>query len=656
MRVDGFEVGVLGPLEVRRAGASIELPRGRSRALLALLALDAGRTVSTERLVDELWGASPPATVVTALHGLVSGLRKHIEPDRAAGESARLLFTRPPGYLLDIPPERVDAHRFSALVRRAATVPTDERAALLREALSLWRGPALADVVIAGPAIAEATALEELRLAAYEECIDADLALGRHRYLIGEIEALTAEHPFRERLHGQLMLAHYRSGRQTDALGVWRRTRTTLVEQVGVEPGPGLRRLHRAILEQDPVLDLTTADPTGNASDESAREIAARAGELLAAAGSRVYDRHYDAVTAEELFSRAELLLPRDHPRRDDVVDRIPEIYLILGRHGDADARLKRSLVEARHRGDTLRESHLRLERSRIQLIIGPDPISMEEIEAVGTQACKYAREAGDDALVSQACYVLGLIELRRGRVRRMEELARRGLVAAERSGSPRERLASRWWLALALVEGPTPTDDAIAECEELAELGTAQHFGVLTELARLHVTRGAHDIARDHIARAERDLQRRPGMLRPTMFVGQRAAEVEIAAGDPEGAEPHLRAALALADKLGEDDQRAQLAAKLARVLSERGHTREAAELAHRSRRTAPSESATAQVLWRVAMAAVRSASADHVAARELLEEASALIPDELELLAAALETQLAGLPPPTRKHPEHE
>lgn len=644
MRLDeGLEVGLLGPLEVRRAGASVELPRGRSRALLALLALRAGQTVPTERLIDELWGASPPATVVTALHGLVSGLRKRLESDQAGDGRPRLLLTRAPGYLLDIAPERVDAHRFRSLVRRATAVPTDERAVLLREALALWRGPVLADVVLAGPTAADAVDLEQLRLGAYEERIDADLALGRHRDLIGEIDALVTEHPFRERLYGQLMLAHYRSGRQTDALDVWRRARTTLVEQIGVEPGPGLRRLHQAILEHDPALDPETAEPRGSVADDSARDLAARAGELLAAAGSRVYERHYDAGTAEELFSRAELLLPMDHPQRDDVADRISEIYLMLGRHGDADGRLKRALVKARQRGDPRRVSHLRLELARIQLITGPDPIPMDEIEAVGLAALEDAEEAGDDTAVSRAAYVLGLIELRRGRINRMEELARRGLEAAERSGSVRERLAMRWWVALPLVEGPTPIHIAITECEKLAGVGTDEHVGVLTELARLHAIRGAHDVAHAYIARAQKHLEQRPGLRRPTMFVALRAAEVESAAGAPERAEPHLRTALALADDLGEADLRAQLAAKLARVLVARGHTREAAELAHRSRRTAPSESVTAQVLWRAAMADVAWASADQAGARKLLEQAIGLLPDELELLATDLRTQLA-------------
>src|SRR5688572_15292940 len=137
------EFRLLGPIEVRDARGPVELPKGRSRPLLALLALRAGQTVSVDQRIDELWGPSPPATVVTALHGLISGLRKCIEPDRGEADP-RLLVTRPPGYALAVPLEWVDAHRFQALLHRARLVPVGERATLLHEALALWRGPALA--------------------------------------------------------------------------------------------------------------------------------------------------------------------------------------------------------------------------------------------------------------------------------------------------------------------------------------------------------------------------------------------------------------------------------------------------------------------------------------------------------------------------------
>lgn len=638
--MDGrVDVSLLGPTEVCDAhGGPIELPRGRSRALLALLALSPRRVVSTDRLIAELWGTSPPATVVTALHGLVSVLRKHIEPTPTRGEPPVLLLTRAPGYLLDVAPDQIDVHRFRRMVRDARRAGVEERIELLRAALSVWRGPALADVEFAGSASSEALALEELRLVAHEDLVDAQLRLGRHRDLIGELGTLISAHPLRERLYAQLMLAHYRSGSQGDALEVWRRARAVLVEELGVEPGPGLRRLHRAVLEQDPALELVAPEVSPRPADGAAQDEAARAGKLLAAAGARVFDHHYDAATAEELFSCAVGLLPADHPRRQDVADRIPGLHLMLGRPDDADASLQRSLIEARRQGDARRESYLRLERARFQLIAGPDPIPMAEIEDVARRALAIAEEAGDDSVVSQVCYVLGLMDWRRGRIRTMERWSRRGVATAERSGSQRERLASRWILALALVEGPTPVDDALAECKELAELGVDPHLGVLTEVARLHALRGEHEVAAHVIQRARDELGRRPGMRRPAMFVAQRAAEVLLLAGEPWGAEPHLRTALALADGLGEAEQRAQLAAKLALVLVGRGGLDEAAELAHRSRHTAPAESVRAQVLWRAAMAAVRSALGAEVEGRRLAGEASSLVHGEMILLAAEI------------------
>jgi tetratricopeptide (TPR) repeat protein len=362
-------------------------------------------------------------------------------------------------------------------------------------------------------------------------------------------------------------------------------------------------------------------------------------------AGSRVYDRHSDAGMAQELFSQAELLLPAGHPQHDLVDDRLTETSLMFGRHHDADNRLKSALIESRRTGDRRRTSHLHLERARIQLITGPDPIPMDELGSIATVALAEARSGNDDTLASQACYALGLIELRRARPRRMEEVARDGLAAAERSGSLRERLAARWWLALALVEGPTVVDDAMTQCMELAELDRTPHPGVLVEVARLHARRGDHDQARDNIERAELFLAQRPELRRPSMFVAQRAGEVEISAGDAARAEHHLRKALALADQFGEADQQAQLAAKLAEVLCQRGNVSEAAGLARKSRRAAPTESIPAQALWRSAEAAIQSASQSHAAARPLLSEAIALVPEDARRLAAHLQSRWAQL-----------
>ncbi|HSI79720.1 MAG TPA: BTAD domain-containing putative transcriptional regulator [Solirubrobacterales bacterium] len=240
----------------------------QQRAVLALLLLNANEVVSRDRIIDELWGADPPATAAKLVQLYVSRLRKAIASDPAA--AGDVVVTRTPGYLLQVDPDQLDLDRFERLVaegRRALREgrhrEADER---LREALALWRGPPLADFTFELFAEVEIGRLEELRLEALEDRIEADLALGRGD-LVGELESLIARHPLREKLRGQLMLALYRSGRQSEALEAYRDTRGTLVDEVGVEPGPDLRRLERAILAQDPALDHR--DVTEAASERS---------------------------------------------------------------------------------------------------------------------------------------------------------------------------------------------------------------------------------------------------------------------------------------------------------------------------------------------------------------------------------------------------
>ena len=242
---------ILGPLEVSRDGAAVSVGARKQRAVLALLLLNANRVVPTERLIDELWGDSPPETARSALQVYVAALRK------ALGGEGSPLRTSAPGYVLDVEPGALDLDRFVAL-RAESQAAADEkrRSALLREALELWRDTPLADLS-AEPFAATAVArLEEQRLETLEQRIDADLALGRHASLVPELEALVAEHPYRERLRAQLMLALYRSGRQADALDAYRTARRTLDDELGLEPGPALRELEAAILRHDPRLSL----------------------------------------------------------------------------------------------------------------------------------------------------------------------------------------------------------------------------------------------------------------------------------------------------------------------------------------------------------------------------------------------------------------
>jgi DNA-binding SARP family transcriptional activator len=269
--VDKTDFRILGPLEVTDGVRLVDVTGATQRALLAILLLHAGEAVSTDRIMDDLWGDEQPETGSAALRVRVSQLR------RALGSAGELLVTRAPGYALTLTPDQVDLGRFERLVDAGSTaLAGDDPAAAvehLQAALALWRGPPLADFTYAPFAQAAIVRLEELRLAAIELRIDAQLALGDHARLTGELQALALEHPLRERLWGQLMLALYRDGRQADALEAYRAARRRLVDEIGLEPGPELQDLERRILAQDPSLSAARA-----ALPASARAILVLAG------------------------------------------------------------------------------------------------------------------------------------------------------------------------------------------------------------------------------------------------------------------------------------------------------------------------------------------------------------------------------------------
>src|SRR4051794_8711759 len=247
------EFRLLGPLEAVVDGVPVVLGPPQQRAVLALLLLNANEVVSRDRIVDELWGERPPTTAAKLVQVYVSALRKLLDPDRD------LLITRAPGYLLRVEAEQMDLQRFERLVGEGGTALAGGSAAAagerFGEALALWRGPALADLAVAPFAQAEIGRLEEWRLDAVCDRIETELALGRSG-VVSELEALIAEHPLRERLRAQVMLALYRSGRQAEALAAYQDARRALVDGLGIEPGRQLRELEQAILRQDPSLDL----------------------------------------------------------------------------------------------------------------------------------------------------------------------------------------------------------------------------------------------------------------------------------------------------------------------------------------------------------------------------------------------------------------
>lgn len=252
-----LEFRILGPLEVLDDDRPVRLGGAKQRATLAILLLHANRVVSVERLADDLYAGAPPVTAVTQVQRQVSELRKVL--------GAAAIETRSPGYLLHVEPEHLDLDRFEratydadqALERGEARAAADQ----LEHGLALWRGAPLADLAYESFARTAIERLDELRLVALEQRFEAELALGGHLAVLSDLEALVWEHPLRERLRGQLMLALYRAGRQAEALDVYRKTRELLVGELGIEPSRALQELERRILTQDTTLDVTSERP-----------------------------------------------------------------------------------------------------------------------------------------------------------------------------------------------------------------------------------------------------------------------------------------------------------------------------------------------------------------------------------------------------------
>ena len=270
-----LDIRILGPLEVSDEAGPIALGGQRQRALLAMLALEPSRVVATDRLVDLLWGEDAPKTALASLQNGVAQLRKVLGAD--------VVETRAPGYVLRIEPEQVDACRFERALADARRLPAPERRERLAAALGMWRGPALAEFAFQSFSQSEMRRLDELRLAALEARIDADLELGHHGDVIGELEGLVAEHPLREGFLRQLMRALYRAGRQAEALDVYQAARTRFVDELGIEPGPALRQLQAEILRHE--AGLAAAEPRAAADDEGEIVKALLAGRVVPVIG-----------------------------------------------------------------------------------------------------------------------------------------------------------------------------------------------------------------------------------------------------------------------------------------------------------------------------------------------------------------------------------
>jgi predicted ATPase/DNA-binding SARP family transcriptional activator len=316
----GVEFRILGSIEVGDGGQHVDLGGLRERTLLARLLLAAGQVVSADRIAEDIWAGGPPPQAAATLRVYVSRLRRALGPAGAAA-----VQTQPPGYRLQLEPGQLDADRFASLAASARADLAAGRpaaaAAGMTAALALWRGPALGDIADLAFAQADVARLEEARLAALEDRIEADLACGRHASVAGELDGLAHEHPLRERLCGQRMLALYRCGRQADALTAYAELRAQLADELGIDPNPALLRLHESILQQRPGLDWQPGPPEpGRSHHDPAPGTTAQDGETappvgpgprppaLPAETTSFVGRESDLATIEELLGLSRLL------------------------------------------------------------------------------------------------------------------------------------------------------------------------------------------------------------------------------------------------------------------------------------------------------------------------------------------------------------
>ena len=314
-----MEYRILGPLEVVDEGEAVPLRRLKERLVLAVLLLHANDFVPRERLIDELWGESPPPTAKKAVNVYVSQLRKALTRN-----GLDPIATADGGYRLEVDAQQLDAARLQRLLatarERASAGELEAAAELLREALALWRGPTLAGLLLESHGRDEIAQLDELRLTALMDRIDCDLALGRHEQVLGELNVHVGEHPLRERLRAQLVLALYRADRQAEALEAYQQAREVLVEELGIEPSPALQRLQKGILAQDPALELPVSIAAPNVSASTPTRVVLAEDHYLLREGMRRLLETSPGLEIAALCEDLDSLLAAVEAERPDVV------------------------------------------------------------------------------------------------------------------------------------------------------------------------------------------------------------------------------------------------------------------------------------------------------------------------------------------------
>jgi DNA-binding SARP family transcriptional activator len=593
----GLEFRILGPMEVRRDEKQLSIGSPRQRALLGLLLLRANEIVSLGELVEELWSGRPPRAAKASVHNHVAALRKLLGPG--------VIRTHSSAYQLKVELGQLDLARFETLLAEARSAEPEAKAAKLREALAEWRGLPLVDIPSEPTVQAEIVRLEELRLLALEERIEADLALGHHSDLVPELESLVKRHPLRERLWGELMLALYRSGRQAEALATYRRAHAALVAELAIEPGPALKELQRAILVQDRRL----AEPVGQASDE--------------------------------LIDRIAPLLPTDDRRRARAVYEYGVALWLLGERERSQAALEHAARVAAAAEDRALEELAQL-RLSWQALFTEGGSSVAHL-ARARRARRVLEELGDPTQVAQALEHEGFMLRDLGQAAAAARVFARAADLADEAHDVSHETSCRDALCFVLAQGPMHVEEAIQRCEaEIAIVERRGRFAVRGwwSLGLLYAQDGEPESGLAQFERAE-TVCRNAGLWDDLVLVSFFRSGVYELVDDWERAERELRSAFEQYGAVADRGMLRLVAGRLARALVATGSLDEAEELTKSASGAGDFDDFGEQVAWRQGLALVHARRGRPGPARRVVREAIELAArsDWLNLHAETLE-----------------
>lgn len=584
-----LEFRILGPLEVIYDGKPIAIPSKRQRALLALLLLRLNEVVPVDELIEQLWHPVPPASAKASLHNHVSRLRGLIGHE--------VIETVQPGYRLSIEPAQVDLWRVESMLAEAQSQDSEERARTLRLALNAWRGLPLVEFPLAPAAQAEAVRLEELRLFALEERIEADLDLNQFASLVPELEALVEQYPLRERLWRQLMRALYGAGRQAEALATYRRAHRVLVSELGVEPGQALKDLQLAILLHEPRLSVTD-------------------------------------TSTDDLFRRAVAQLPvADSARGRALLDYAQAIWR-LGERTRATLALEEAATRAAASNDTLLAQRVQLQQALHEMLSHAGDL-LEQADLARRASATFERSGDLDGLAEALLHEAYMLR-DSGSAEAAAELAERAYAIAVNVGNDDIRRRARGYVVTALAVGPVPVAQALARCPPTEE----ETYGVLCGRGYLEVQAGNLE---EGFKLLERGIDLAEQLRLPSPLAGAMHWEAfaHEALGDAEQIVRCLQRAYDLAQAVDERSSLAVSAARLGRALASLGETDAARRLADEATTLGQPSDLAALVYTRLAYALIEHAAGNDAAERSAALNAVAIArqSDWLNLQAFALE-----------------